>query len=60
MRVCTFKPETNKKSKEMVNDNYNDKEKFYERLYKDGEIKDQYKRTLKMMKDNAEVNKCTF
>ena len=40
--------------------NYKDKDKFYERLHKEGEIKDQYMRGLKILKEHSEVNQCTF
>jgi hypothetical protein len=48
LRECTFKPETNKKSTDIAHNQaeYTDKDKFYERLYKEGEAKDQYMRSL--------------
>lgn len=44
----------------MSQSNYKDKDKFYERLHKEGEIKGQYMRGLQMLKEHSEVNQCTF
>ncbi len=47
MKDCTFKPETNHKSQQMVNNqDYQDKEQFYDRLYREAETKDKYKKSL--------------
>lgn len=48
LKACTFKPETNHKSNEIAasQSNYKDKEKFYERLHKESEVKNQYMRGL--------------
>lgn len=42
LRDCTFKPQTNKKSMEIVagDSKYSDKDSFYNKLYKEGENKD--------------------
>jgi hypothetical protein len=61
MKDCTFKPETNEKSKYMVaQQDYMDREQFYERLYREGETKEKYKKSLQMLKEHAETNGCTF
>ena len=63
MKDCTFKPETNVKSKVIAEKNvqdYQDKDQFFERLYKEAEAKDKFKKTLQTIKDQAEVNQCTF
>ncbi|CDW85157.1 UNKNOWN [Stylonychia lemnae] len=63
MKDCTFKPETNNKSKVIAERNlqdYQDKEQFFERLYKDAEAKDKFMKGLQTIKDHAEVNQCTF
>lgn len=39
---------------------YEDKDHFYDRLYKEGENKDKYMKTLQILKDQAEINSCTF
>jgi len=42
LKACTFKPETNTKSTTLVdqsNNDYKNKERFYDRLYKEGETK---------------------
>ena len=39
---------------------YCDKERFYERLHKEAESKDQYMRSLQIIKEHSEVNQCTF
>ena len=48
MKDCTFKPQTNTKSKELAVSqvDYSDKEQFYDRLYKEAEAKDQFKKSM--------------
>lgn len=61
IKACTFKPMTNKKSEQYVyNNDYKNKDKFYERLYKEGEVKQQLLRNMQMIKDHKDVAQCTF
>lgn len=39
---------------------YSDQEQLFERLYKEAEVKDKFKKSLQTIKDHAEVNQCTF
>eukprot|EP00347_Sterkiella_histriomuscorum_P011834 403370925 len=64
MKDCTFKPETNYKSKQIAEQrnctDYVDKEQFFDRLYKEAENKEKFKKSLQQIKEQAEVNQCTF
>lgn len=49
LKDCTFKPETNIRSQQLaekVQNDYMDKDQFYERLYKEAENKDKFKKSL--------------
>ena len=50
MKDCTFKPETNYKSKQIAEQrnhtDYVDKEQFFDRLYKEAENKEKFKKSL--------------
>lgn len=40
----------------MVTQSYESKEKLHERLHKESEAKDQYKKSLQILKEHSEIN----
>jgi len=55
MRDCTFQPSTSRKERPR-----GDYQKLYDRLYKDGETKNNYLKQLAVLKEYSEQAGCTF